>query len=85
MKRDMDLIRRLLLTIEKEDSADSIYKEYEGKGVDAKNVLDAHMQLMLDDGLLGDELEWPAGGYPAFVRLTPEGHDCIKAMREEKQ
>ena len=75
MKRDMDLIRKILITIEE---APPGFVKFNGE--DAR-----HVELMVDAGLLFASIV-PAGRgdiYANVERLSWAGHDFLNSMRDE--
>jgi hypothetical protein len=79
MKRDMDLIRLLLLRSEGDATAESECNSY------AVPVVSYHVQLMIDAGLIeGTALRDPDGTFSRSVvsRLTWAGHDFIESTRD---
>ena len=74
MKRDMDLIRDLLMQIE--DGLEAFdYDEYDGDS----DELDYHLQLMSDAGLAEFDFLMSA----ALVRkITWRGHDFLDSIRD---
>lgn len=77
MKRDMDLIRRILLTIE----ADEPYDEIPGVDVD---VLIGHVELLFDAGLVeGQNTSTLAEADFRIDRITWAGHEFLDAARNE--
>ena len=82
MKRDMDLIRKIMLTLE--EDGDIYFKEYE------KDVIEHHVYLLGEAGLLSTttvtiedskhQLSVVADKSP----ITWDGHAFIGAIRDEK-
>lgn len=82
MKRDMDLIRSILLKTEENPSPDEAIEGLEIEGYDEKTVA-YHVQLLARAGLLiaeeaqaQDLYEW----HP--IALTWEGHDFLESIRD---
>jgi hypothetical protein len=82
MKRDMDLIRDILLVVEKQDHGGLIKVEIEGH---SPHDINYHMVLLRDAGLVEaavmqsqDEL------YVQPIRLTWAGHEFIDSARSSK-
>lgn len=83
MKRDMDLIRSILLSIEANDKVDVDFGD-EGR-------LAQHIILMNEDelvrGIIAQEVK---RGKPrvvqtmSYVRLTSRGHDLLDAIRDDE-
>jgi Hypothetical protein (DUF2513) len=81
MKRDMDLVRLLLLAIENDGRGDGrnlfILKEsFDGY---APEVVAQHFRMMVDGGLISGEVR--QGNKLSFRGLTYAGHDLIDAIR----
>jgi len=84
MKRDMDLIRAILLAVE--DSNEHVLDAGELVSESWDQVTVArHMELLLDAGLAeGDVSEYLGGGVDAMIfRLTWTGHDFLDAIRSD--
>lgn len=88
MKRDMDLIRAILLHVEEHDEFDT----YRDRGLfpthDERSLND-HVLQMKEQGLVDANIQKsatvPGGIYTACVeRLKPEGHDFLEAARNER-
>lgn len=84
MKRDMDLIRKILLNIEGQPSGWApntlTIDDYD------ENQVDYHVLIMIEAGLLvGFETNTMSSPSPAGVsrRMTWEGHDFLDACRDE--
>lgn len=80
MKRDMDLVRGMLLAIE-----DDVLRFGEGTdngGLDAPDdVITAHLRLLEQAGLI-EVMSRPISG-PIYIRgLTWDGHDFLDAVRD---
>ncbi|KUJ78231.1 DUF2513 domain-containing protein [Ruegeria profundi] len=71
MKRDPDIVRKLLFEAEASDDWQFVYDFEEGAEGDYY-----HLQLMKDDGLIVDVSDY---GF----RLTSLGHDYIEAIRSD--
>ena len=87
MKRDLDLCRRILLTIESsdEDPRDGVelgfIDEY------PKNVVSEHVRLLAEEGLI-EAYALMAFGPDGYVwmpkRLTMAGHELLNVSRNEE-
>lgn len=80
MKRNMDLIRLLLMRSEGDEAAQEACEKYsfEERGY--------HVQLMLDAGLVeGETIRGADGEFAgaAVSRLTWAGHDFLETMRDD--
>jgi len=82
MKRDMDLIRLLLLDFEGEEEV--------GLSNYTEEQLSYHIYLLIDGGLAVGNVSWANGsdGNPQIIassiaRLTWEGHEFLDAARNE--
>jgi len=89
MKRDMDLIRELLLKLEGLPirrggivtiSADA--DEIAVPGYDAAQI-EYHLKQIRDSGFIDEGGSRPAGGI-GFRSLTPKGHDFLDSVRDPK-
>ncbi|MCX6644948.1 MAG: DUF2513 domain-containing protein [bacterium] len=83
MKRDMDLVRKILQAFEGEDhSSRMMYLHINGYKEEEINY---HMLIMIDAGLLVG-IPFPLGeGIPHVVpeRMTWQGHDFLDAARDD--
>ena len=82
MKRDMDLVRKLLFKLEQqEDEAGLIVMHVEG--VD-EQTLSGHIHLMCEAGLI-DARDLSTKDGPAWMpqRLTWRGHEFVEAIRSD--
>jgi hypothetical protein len=82
MKRDLDLVRLLLIDIENDSRGDgrNLFKltpSFEGY---APEVVAYHFRMMVDGGLINGEVRH--GGKISFRGVTYKGHDLIEAIRE---
>ena len=81
MQRDMDVVRDLLLLIEKQtpSEAQGVFQPDEY----SRDVLDNHMMLMMDRGLV-EAKDWAdmQGHNWAMVRLLWDGHDFLDTIRD---
>jgi hypothetical protein len=81
MKREIELVRLILLALEGDDEARSHSEE-----TYAKDVRAYHVQLMLDADLVEGQVLRDANGVPAdycVIRMTWDGHDFLDAARDE--
>ena len=83
MKRDMELIRLILLNIEGEDH--DLTKDY------TQEEFAFHLNLLLNGGFLtqffhGEDTPHVIGGYPCQMTFTMTwlGHDFVDSARDEK-
>jgi hypothetical protein len=83
MKRDMDLIRELLLHIEADDGYDgSGYGPVKAKELGRPaNVVLYHMSLLADAKFVS-VVNWLAHGEPLIRGLTWEGHEFLDDTRD---
>jgi acyl-CoA synthetase (AMP-forming)/AMP-acid ligase II len=85
VKRDMDLVRKILLEIEAspEDSWDSD-EDFEIEGYDHETVM-RHIGMLHEAGLV-QALDASTMGGVAFIprRLTWDGHEFLDAARNEQ-
>ena len=81
MKRDMDLVREILLTIE------SMETRYEHLNVPDYPVdsVNHHLDLLISAGIVNGEMNWTFGGpaTPIVESLSWEGYDFLDAIRNE--
>lgn len=78
MKRDMDLIREILLEMEKLPSYD-MWQSGQLLGYDEKDVV-AHVQLAQDAGLLF--ASYCSGPTATIQRITNEGYDFLESSKQ---
>jgi hypothetical protein len=85
MKRDMDLIRTLLLEIEVQDKGHNEDVEIGIEGFDA-SIVEGHLRLLKEAGLIDadevpdDEVDFV---YHAPTRLTWNGHEFLDTIRDQ--
>lgn len=81
MKRDFDLIRKILSTIEEARAGDIITK-FSFDGVEPAVVTD-HLRMLISEGFVEGEL--PDRRYHRYIirGLTWKGHDFCDAMKDE--
>ncbi len=81
MKRDMGLIRKLLILMEADEGKFFPLEEY------SKEIVYRHLQLMGKAGLIDVSFVTPQGSlYPTHAinpELTWEGHEFLSAVRNE--
>lgn len=85
MKRDWDLIRRILLDVRDNADASGAYLDPPApKGWDTDTVL-AHVELLIDADYLDGEVRRSNEGIAGAVvsRLTWKGHEFVEAMADE--
>lgn len=82
MKRDMDLVRKILLAIE-EQSYDYSQPNPAVDGYTTEQI-EYHLLIMIDAKLIVG-FEFPVGGGPKVFseRMTWQGHDFLEASRDE--
>lgn len=82
MKRDIELIRKILIVLE-EDEAPEFTGEFNLDGVD-QEIIDYHLELIKDAGLIKGNFQY-GDNRLLFVslKLTNEGHDFIFAAKNE--
>ena len=84
MKRDMELIRELILAIESQDS-DFNYESVKAIGYDEPQI-EYHLDLLIKQKLVIGEVHPLQGGFsPIFVveKLSWEGHEFLENTRNE--
>ena len=79
MKRDMDLVRELLLCVESDGNLTTLFKRY------SQEVVIGHLEIMLDANLLvGNVQSYLDGSESAIVqRLTWAGHEFLDNARND--
>ena len=86
MRRDHELIRKLVLYIEDHDEVDS-HKNRDAFPEHDEITIARHIQLILDDGLAAGNVlgtAMPPGIAVAFAdRLTSRGHDFAENVRND--
>ena len=84
MKRDMDLIRALMLEIEERDTGDIQLLEIEIEGHSQLEVF-SHLRLLIEAGLIaGLDLSSHSGINVQATRLTWTGHDFLDSIRDDE-
>lgn len=85
MKRDMDLVRKLLLFVEENQEFDSMdSQEIELDGY-SEGQIGYHLKIMVDGGLLDaqDTTTNDSVSYDFFIRsITLYGHEFLDAVRD---
>lgn len=80
MKRDMDLVRELLLIIEKNDDSKelSIPEDWDRK------VVAYHLKILDQAGFVENHTKW-AGDKPMWIiaSLTWDGHEFLDSIRDD--
>jgi hypothetical protein len=87
MKRDMDLVRELLLKIESWEippgsAVSNLFAadpEVQIEGY-AENAIDYHLELLIDSGLVDGA--WNIERRFRINKLTPAGHDLVDSIRD---
>jgi hypothetical protein len=82
MKRDMDLVREILLATEEKNDFSSWYvPEIEGY---EKLEIYYHIKLLIQEGLVeGKDLSSHSGNKWVITTLTSSGHDFLDASRND--
>jgi hypothetical protein len=83
MKRDMELIRELMLAIESQDGDENT--DLEPAGYDESQI-DYHLELLIEAGLVVGEVHHMMGGNRPVMRierLSWEGHEFLDNARNE--
>ena len=83
MKRDLNLIREILLRIEaKENRSAALALEVAGY---TEGEVDYNLDLLLHEGLVNGDGEWTFGNkyYVSINGLTWSGHDFLDSIRED--
>jgi hypothetical protein len=84
MKRNMDLIRELLLKLEPERLDGDLYRiEVAQLGIEGYSYADLsyHMLLLIEGGLFLGERD-ASGGFVGRM-ITPAGHDFLDSVRDQ--
>src|SRR5260221_12779162 len=79
MKRDLDLIRRILLALEEENS--------ELLTPDNQELVCHHVQLLVDAGYVEGRVRWDRESNPrgyVVQRITMNGYDYLDSVRDPK-
>ena len=84
MKRDMDLIRDILLQIE-EDNEFNEEQSVSTENLSEQNtrIISAHCRLIKQAGYI-NKLTLASGGYILAGELTNKGYDFVDTIRDEK-
>lgn len=86
MKRNFDLIRKLALLVEADESGELSSEQIEVEGCTAKEI-SYHLELMVESGLLDavdiTTLSSVHGKSYLIQRLTNVGHDFIESARDD--
>ncbi|WP_353106222.1 DUF2513 domain-containing protein [Acetoanaerobium noterae] len=84
MKRNLDLIRHILLTIEESEKPRLTGIDFENENFDSKQI-SYHIQLLIDSSYIEASSFSSIGqGFPDFIvrRITNQGHDFIDSIRD---
>lgn len=84
MKRDFDLIRRILLDIEKLPAGNR-RDDIEYPGEYEKNIVYEHVKYLIDEAYLNGKVIQSFSGIDAtsILGLTGKGHDFIELAKDE--
>jgi hypothetical protein len=80
MKRDMDLVRTLLITSEEDGDTDKLCEEY------GQHQVAGHIAILIDAGLVKGAVGGDSGGRPVvgnIIRLTWAGHEFLDNARND--
>lgn len=77
MRRDDDLLRKLMLDMEADPEPIMIYSLTDGADEDGKNAY-FHLRLLTDEGFLEE-----MGNGGGVFRMTNKGHDFVAAVRSD--
>jgi hypothetical protein len=85
MKRDLSLVRKILLRCEEAPANQWLEPQHFDLGVDS-HVLGEHVSLMIDAGLLDGNMEGTHDDDTFFFikKITWSGHDFLDASRDIK-
>ena len=87
MKRDIDLIRKILFEVEEFEDPWGLSSDLEIDGYD-NQVVSYHVKLLFEAGLLeaDDVCEMGSDGYRWWAKsLTWEGHEFLDAARDDSR
>lgn len=85
MKRDMDLVRNLLLTIESHQNLTGNqliqYGDQEDLGITdySRDQVIYHIRMLIDESMIQGEMVY---GGPIISKLTWQGHDFLDSIRD---
>lgn len=80
MKRDMDLVRKLLITSEQDGDTEELYNEY------GNELVAGHIAILIDAGLVKGAVACGSAGKPVageIIRLTWAGHEFLDNARND--
>lgn len=80
MKRDMDLVRLILLKIEEQDVNDPSVDAIEIEGFSTRIVLE-HVRLLESAGMISDTF-YDVAGNASAQRITRSGYDYLDTVRD---
>ncbi|MGY3717177.1 DUF2513 domain-containing protein [Sutcliffiella cohnii] len=85
MKRDMEIVRALLLEIEEFDNGQPFELHPGEENPYTEEQFYYHIKLLIDSGLVNGEFSNYMGGPPGvFIKgISWEGHDFLDAARDE--
>lgn len=83
MKRDMDLVRAILIVMEKSETTRFSESDIQIEGRHPQEMIDYHICIMKDAGLLEGKIQPYPGGWSFDVRLAWLGHEFLDAFRED--
>ena len=88
MKRDMDLVRLILLELERRGRVPGGSDELVIEGYDDPRIIRYHMELLTDTNLV--VAVWQTSkathdSYISYVRLSWQGHEFIETVRDPKR
>lgn len=86
MKRDLDLIRKILLKIEDYSGQLPIFPEYFSDLCDDQNVIDLHLNLLADSDFIEYYDSTTIGHcYKQYhiIRMTSAGYDYLDSIRDD--
>ena len=84
MKRDMELIRELMLSIDSRDDSEYHAEELEITGGQDIATIKYHLQLLVDAGFIKANVQYNGGGTIILIdRMLWEGHEFLDNARNE--
>jgi hypothetical protein len=88
MKRDMELVRQLLLRIDDDPQLDGtrefMYETPDELGIEGRSVEEVgyHIALLIEAGYVDGAVTWAANPLQVIRRLTWDGHEFLDDIRD---
>ena len=84
MKRDMELVRKILLATEAHDNPNVTFRIENVLTEEAEDQLMYHAKILVEAGMLNARVSSSAGSlYVTINGLTWQGHEFLDAIRDE--